>query len=294
VSAAIDVRTDDGLRRALHHVDRARSWETPAGHEVLSEIRRHAVRNAARVSASTGAAADRGLADDVLTAAWTVLHRHRAEVMSADRPWAYLMYSAQRQVAADAKAQQLLTSASAVRGRIRHLLPPLIRRVGATTAELAVAFRHEPNGPGDGTAGPQVGHHNARPLLDQPTAPATPQKDREPWYTAFIELLVNHGADRAVTTSAVDRLADLFTTTGGGLWESEARHDPVLAGLGMSANQCGALVALMAGSRRFRHKGKDDSLLLSVRSAHPGGEPMPLTAIQQRRVARYAGRGGSC
>jgi hypothetical protein len=103
MNTAFDVRTDDGLRQALRQVDRARSWDVPAGQELLSEIRRHAVRNAARVCATTGAAADRGLADDVLTAAWIVLHRHTAEVMNADRPWAYLMYSAQRQLAADAR-----------------------------------------------------------------------------------------------------------------------------------------------------------------------------------------------
>jgi len=177
-------------------------------------MRRHAVRNAARVSPTTGTAADRGLADDVLAAAWTVADRHWAEVIGADRPWAYLMYSAQRQVTADATAQQLFTSTNAVRGRVRHLLPPRIRRVGATPAELAAALRHEPSGPGDGSLVPQVGHHDARPLLDQPTAPwATPLTDREPWYMAFIEVLADHGADRAVATSAVDRLADLFTTT---------------------------------------------------------------------------------
>jgi len=62
----------------------------------------------------------------------------------------------------------------------------------------------------------QARHHDAWPLQDQPTAPwATVQTDRAPWYTALIELLVVHGADRVVTTSAVDRLADLFTTTAG-------------------------------------------------------------------------------
>ena len=31
MSATIDVRTDDGLRDALSQVDRARSWDIPAG-----------------------------------------------------------------------------------------------------------------------------------------------------------------------------------------------------------------------------------------------------------------------
>ena len=274
MSAAFDVRTDEGLRHALRQVDRAGSWDVPAGRELLTEVRRHAVRNAARVSATTGVVADRGLVDDVLTAAWTVLHRNTAEVMNADRPWAYLMSSAQRQVAADARAQQLLTSASAVRGRARHLLPSRIRLVGAAPAELALAFRHEPSGPSDGSVLPQVGHVDARPLVDQSAGPrATLRTEREPWYSAIIQLLVDHGADRAVTAAALDRLADLFTTTAGGLWEREARRDPVLAGLGLSADQCGALVALIAGSRRFRHNGKEDSLLFPIRSAHSRGEP---------------------
>jgi len=288
MSTPIDVRTDDGLRHALRHVDGARSWEIPAGYELLTEIRRRAVRNAARVSSTTGTAADRGLADDVLSAAWIVLRRNTAEVMNADRPWAYLMYSAQRQVAADATAQQLLTSAGAVRGRARHVLPRRVRLIGAAPAELVVAFRHEP-GAGGGSVVRQVGHHDARPLLEEPE-PSKPLAEREPWYAAFIELLVGYGADDAVTTAAVDRLADLFASTAAGLWEWEARRDPVLAGLGLSANQCGALVALMAGSRQSRHNGKADSLLAATRTAHVRGENVSLSAVQQRRVASYVGR----
>lgn len=37
----------------------------------------------------------RGLVDDVLLAAWLVLRRHSDKVLSAARPWAYLMSSAQ-------------------------------------------------------------------------------------------------------------------------------------------------------------------------------------------------------
>jgi hypothetical protein len=68
MSAAFDVRTGDGLRHALRRISSARSWEVPAGYELLSEMRRRAVRNAARVCSTTGAVADRGLADDVLSA----------------------------------------------------------------------------------------------------------------------------------------------------------------------------------------------------------------------------------
>jgi len=290
MSAAIDVRTDGGLRHALRRIDAESSWEGPVGHALLSEIRRRAVRNAARVSSMTGAVADRGLVDDVVSAAWLVLQRNADEVINAARPWAYLMYSAQRQVAADVKAQHLLTSTSKVRGRSRHLLPRRVRPIGAAQAELVVALRHESSGAGGVVR--QVGHHDERPLVQVPAEPAErPLAAREPWCAEFIELLVDHGADQAVTVSAVDRLSELFTSTPGGMWEWEARRDLVLAELGLSVDQCGALVALMAGSRQFRHNGKEDSLLAAVRAAHSQGDPVSLSGVQQRRVATYAGWG---
>lgn len=56
--------------------------------------------------------------------------------------------------------------------------------------------------------------------------------------------------------AAVDRLADLFAVTYVGWWEWAARRDPILAQLDLSPDQCGALVALLAGSRPYRHNGK--------------------------------------
>ena len=291
MSAAFDVCTDEGLRHALRRVEAARSWEVLAGYQLLSEARRRAVRTAARVSSTTGAAADRGLVDDVLSAVWIVLRRNTAEVMNADRPWAYLMYSAQRQVAAEARAQQLLTGTRVVRGRARHRLPRRVRRIGAAPAELVVALRHEPSGGGGGVVR-QVSQHDVRPLVDEPQAPAARlMTEREPWFTAFVQLLVGHGADRDVTVSAVDRLSDLCVSAAGGLWEWEARRDPVLAGMGLTPNQCGALVALLAGSRKFRHNGKEDSLLGATKTALARDERVRLTAVQQRRVATYVGAG---
>ena len=217
MSAAIDVGTDDGLRHALRQIDRARSWDLPVGRELLTEIRRHAVRNAARVSATTGAAADRGLADDVLSAAWTVLHRHAAEVMNADRPWAYLMYSAQRQVAADAKAQQLLTSAErgprprptpaaathttgrGSCGRAGRRIPPRAERPERRQrAAAGRSPRHAtppgpaggaPDNPADGTRAVVLGNHRAprRPRCRQGRdhrcgrSPGRPVHDQRGW-----------------------------------------------------------------------------------------------------------------
>jgi hypothetical protein len=128
--------------------------------------------------------------------------------------------------------------------------------------------------------------------VDEPQAPAARlMTEREPWFTAFVQLLVGHGADRDVTVSAVDRLSDLCVSAAGGLWEWEARRDPVLAGMGLTPNQCGALVALLAGSRKFRHNGKEDSLLGATKTALARDERVRLTAVQQRRVATYVGAG---
>jgi hypothetical protein len=66
------------------------------GAGLLGEIRRRAVRNAAHVALAVEMPTDRGLVDDVVTAAWLVLRRHGDAVLAARRPWAYLMSSAQK------------------------------------------------------------------------------------------------------------------------------------------------------------------------------------------------------
>jgi hypothetical protein len=127
VSGAEDVQTDAGLRQALRDAGYADSWDVPAGQRLLAEIRRRAVRNAAHVARAVEMPTDRGLVDDVVTAAWIVLRRHGGAVLAARRPWAYLMSSAQKQVSDEVRAQQLLTNSAAVRGRARKVLP---RRLG--------------------------------------------------------------------------------------------------------------------------------------------------------------------
>jgi hypothetical protein len=260
---------------------------------LLAEIRRRAVRNAAHVAAATGAAMGRGLVDDVLLAAWLVLRRHGDKVLAAARPWAYLMSSAQKQVLDEVRAQQLLTNTASVRGRAREVLPRAVRAVGSTATDLATALRHEPS---DGDTGDArrivrpVRQHEQPPLVVGSEPGATlPLGEREPWYCAFIDLLVTHRADQAVTVAAVDRLADLFAATYVGWWEWAARRDPVLSRLGLTADQCGALVALVAGSRRYRHNGKQDSLLAAVRAATEHGHPVELSPAHRRRLAVYTG-----
>jgi hypothetical protein len=292
-SDVLDPRTDYGLRHMLRAVGRSGSWDQPAGRRLLVEIRRRAARNAAHVAATTGAAIERGLVDDVLLAAWLVLRRHGDKVLAAASPWAYLMSSAQKQVLDEVRAQQLLTNPASIRGRAREALPSAVRPVGSTATDLAAALRHEPSDTDAGDAQRtvrQIRQHEQPPLVAGSEPGATPPLgEREPWFTAFIDLLVAHGADQAVTVAAVDRLADLFTATYLGWWEWAARRDPILARLGLSPDQCGALVALVAGSRKYRHNGKHDSLLAAVRSASKRGHPVELSPAHRRRLALFTG-----
>lgn len=266
-------------------------WNSPPGCELLAEVRRRAVRNAAHIAAGADIGPSRDLVDDVVTAAWMVLHRHNDKVLKAARPWAYLMHSAQRDALAEVRAQQLLTKPACIRGRAREVLPQTVRAIGATSSDLATAFRHEHQGASEDATDPritrQVRHHVTPPLLEPNSAPEAADRQREPWYTAFIDLLVNHGANRATVAAAVDRLADLFSTTSAGRWECAARRDPILNRLGLAPDQCGALVALLAGSRQHRHNGRTDSLIHAVRSSARRGANMELSANQRGRIATF-------
>ena len=288
----LDPRTDEGLRTALLSVERSGWWETRDGQAVLAEIRRRAARSASHVATATGVAMGRRLVDDVLLAAWLVLHRHGDKVLAATSPWAYLMSSAQRQVLDEIRAQQLLTNAASIRGRARAVLPSIVRPVGSTATDLAAALRHEPSDADTGDARRivrQVRQHEQPPLVHG-SEPDTQQLDqREPWFVAFIDLLVEHGADQTAAVAAVDRLADLFAATYVGWWEWAARRDPVLARLGLTPDQCGALVALVAGSRKYRHNGKHDSLLAAVRTAAEHGRPVELSPAHRRRLTVFTG-----
>jgi hypothetical protein len=197
------------------------------------------------------------------------------------------MSSAQKQVLDEVRAQQLLTSTASIRGRAREVLPSTVRPVGSTAADLATALRHESSGDGASDVRRivcQVGRHEQPPLVASGEPDMPRAGEREPWFCAFIDLLVTHGATKAVTVAAVDRLADLFAVTYVGWWEWAARRDPVLRHLGLSPDQCGALVALVAGSRKFRHNGKQDSLLGAVRTATDHGHFVELSPDQRRRL----------
>jgi hypothetical protein len=288
----LDPRTDEGLRQAVRAVAQSDSWDQPAGRRLLAEIRRRAVRNAAHVATATGVAVERGLVDDVLLAAWMVLRRHADKVLAATRPWAYLMSSAQKQVLDEVRAQQLLTNAASIRGRTREVLPSAVRPVGSTATDLAAALRHEPSGADTNTLERvvrQVRQHEQLPLVALGEPDMQQLGGREPWFCAFIDLLVAHGADPAVTVAAVDRLSDLFAATYVGWWEWAARRDPVLSRLVLSPDQSGALVALVAGSRKYRHNGKHDSLLAAVRAATEHGHPVELSPAHRRRLEVFAG-----
>lgn len=294
-SDALNPRTDEGLRQAVRTVNRSNSWDQPAGRRLLAEIRRRAVRNAAHVAAATRTPMGRGLVDDVLLAAWLVLRRHGDKVLSAARPWAYLISSAQKQVLDEVRAQQLLTNSASIRGRAREALPSVVSPIGTTATDLVTALRHEPRGVDSGRdAGRlvrQIRQHEHRPLVAALGDVGAPLRlgDREPWFVAFIDLLVEHGADQTAAVAAIDRLADLFAATYVGWWEWAARRDPVLARLGLTPYQCGALVALVAGSREYRHNGKHDSLLAAVRTAAEHGRPVELSPAHRRRLTVFIG-----
>jgi hypothetical protein len=49
------------------------------------------------------------------------------------------------------------------------------------------------------------------------------------------------------------------------------------------------LVALLAGSRRYRHNGKQDSLLAAGRTATEFGDPLELSPAHRRRLATFTG-----
>jgi hypothetical protein len=200
------------------------------------------------------------------------------------------MSSAQKQALDEIRAQQLLTDTASIRGRAREVLPNVVRPIGTTATDLATALRHETSGADDSQRIVRhVRQHEQPPLVASNEPDTQTLGEREPWFVAFIDLLITHGADQATTVAAVDRLADLFAATYVGWWEWAARRDPVLARLGLRPDQCGALVALLAGSRRYRHNGKQDGLLAAVRTAIEQGHPVELTPAQQRRLAVFAG-----
>lgn len=217
---SLDIHTDDGLRRMLDRQTGSDWWDTQPGRHLLTEIRHRAVRNAAHIASSTGVATDRDLVDDVVATAWIVLRRHRDKVLAAARPWAYLMSSAQKDVYGEVRAKQLLTNTASIRGRAREVLPQVVRPIGSTPVELAVAFRHEPSGELGDTGRTQVScqvrRHEQTPLQTASSSPENYHRQRKSWFVAFVDMLVSHGADRETTIAAVERLADVFGVTGAG------------------------------------------------------------------------------
>jgi hypothetical protein len=244
------------------------------------------------VASATGVGCDRGLVDDVVAAAWIVLDRHAEQVLATDHPWAYVMSAAQQEVMDEAIADRAVTSRTTTSGRNRqHAWSAVVARVGAAAGQVAAALGHGRVDDGSrerlGSWAPRVGRR-AEPLLveQRPEGPCR-LRQREGWYAAFVGLLVEHGADESVTVAAVDHLADLFTVTPRKHWEDAARCDPVLVRLGLTPDQCGALVALLAGSRRDREAGRGGGLLGAVRAGGDSGAPVELTAAEQKRVRTY-------
>jgi hypothetical protein len=298
MTGSADLGADDGLRQALREVVAAGTWDLPAGRQLLVEIRNRAVRHASNLGVVTRERCDRALVDDLVSAAWAVLDRHAQQVIVATRPWAYLMSAARRRVLGEIRAQRQLVSASASeRATAGGYAPRVVVRVGSSATDLATAFRHEhakdAGARGRGDVVLLGGRGHADRLNEPALEPSGEPAGRDSWYDTFIRLLVDRGADETVTTVAVDHLANMFTHTKRKLWETNARRDPVLARLGLSPDQCGALVALLAGSRRERASGHVDSLLVAVRDAEACDVPVELSVAQCRRVDVYLGYLGS-
>lgn len=295
MTSVADVGTDAGLRNALHVVQEAGTWDGPAAQELLS-IRAKAVRHVTRIGAVTGQRCDRGLVDDVVFAAWTVLDKYSGHVLDGDRPWAYLMSAASRQVLGEVRAAQHLSGrSSSQQAAAGGYAPRVVVRVGGSATDLATAFGHEHrsrrNGPPRHASVAALSGRGHAHRLNQPAVtPCGEHRRRDDWYDAFIGLLARYGADRKVTAQAVDHLSNLFTHTSGKEWETTARRDPVLARLGLTPGHCGALVALLAGSRRERACGQPDSLLATVRHAEQAGVPVELSVAQRRRLEVYLSR----
>ncbi len=244
VACELDPSTDEGLRTTLRRLGHADVWDTPTGHELLIEIRRRAARTAAHIAAKTGVNNDRTLVDDVVASAWLVAVTHCEKIIKAERPWAYLMQSAQRHTLDEVRAQQLLTSPTRVRGASRATLPSVMHRVGSTAHDLAVAFQHESSGPSSDTRAIRtLGRRSPDGLTTMPHG--TSEGTRHGWFVRLVALLVEHGANQALTEAALDRLADVMTSNRPSYWEWAAGNDPVLfQALGVSPDQASALVAL--------------------------------------------------
>ena len=128
----------------------------------------------------------------------------------------------------EVRAQQLLTNPASIRGRAREVLPSVVRRAGTTATDLATALRHEPSG--TDTSSPekvarQIGRREQPPLVVG-SGPDTPLLDeREAWSTEFIDLLVTHGADKAVAVAASTGSPTFCHVHGTVLRSSASRRD---------------------------------------------------------------------
>lgn len=75
--------TDEGLRGLLASRRGSDWWDTAPGQTLLREIRRRAVRNASHIAARADIPTGRNLVDDIVAAAWLVLHDHADIVTTA-------------------------------------------------------------------------------------------------------------------------------------------------------------------------------------------------------------------
>jgi hypothetical protein len=88
----------------------------------------------------------------------------------------------------------------------------VVRPIGTTATDLATAFRHGPSAADVDNVHRivrQIGQHEEPPLVAASNESDTPLWERERWFAAFIDVLVEHGADKATTVAAVLTFANL-------------------------------------------------------------------------------------
>ena len=251
-----DIRTDQGLRNTLLELSDAGAWNGPTGRALLSHFRRLADA-VARRAFRHGDVVDPHLVDHLVSVAWEVTHEQTAQVVAADRPWAYVATAMTRAATSQIRAAGLLTAPRAATDLARQA-HRTARRLGAMPAWLDdVASAH----PRDATA---------------------PRR----WDPALRVLhgeLVGAGAPTDASAEAIDLALDVLQQTMRRSWlHHTAYRDPRLS-TALSRTQVRALMDLLIGSRR---DGPPGSAWLALRRAVSAGKKPILADVHPQSMPK--------
>ncbi len=223
----VDLRTGPGLRQALTCLPSEGGWSGPLGRRVLEVVGEHCARLAPLVERRTGQPADPHRSADLTSRAWELMATHSEMIIHASNPWGYLTRCVLTAGVNAAIADKLLVRDATVQG---GCAPTCVspERLGYEFGALDRAAGHAHRASGD------------MPL-------------QSGWDSALRQLhtdLVRAGAPATATANAINRVIDLAATHRRGHREAAVKQDRVLAGIGLSAGQTTALLALVAGTRR--------------------------------------------